>query len=196
VGLTRPSEHLPASTPEQSQYANGARSQQKAELGSQRLRGSVGPNSNDKRETPGMIAPPGCEHQCWKFNVRDGRGGQRSSGGRKWPDCGPNREMNEARGRGFLHGAGRSEAWAPLTSGTLYRRGRPRISLSAFLTLGTASSLSGAEIGGPKFESSPCTHPQALHSPHTGGPNRETNEPAVGLCGAIGAMIGPRLLRW
>src|SRR4029077_2914518 len=27
--------------------------------------------------------------------------------------AGPTGEMNEARGRGFLHGAGRSESWAP-----------------------------------------------------------------------------------
>lgn len=32
------------------------------DAGSRRLKGSVGPNSSDKSETLGMIAPPGCEH--------------------------------------------------------------------------------------------------------------------------------------
>jgi hypothetical protein len=82
----------------------------------------------------------------------------------------PTGETKGGEGRGFLHGAGRSEAWAPLTSGTLYRLGRPRISLSAFLPRYRIIFI-GAEIEGPKFESS--LHPsQALHSPHNGGPNR------------------------
>jgi hypothetical protein len=61
-----------------------------------------------------------------------------------------------SEGRGFLHG-GRSKYRGPLmTSGllrliggcTVYRLGRPRISLaSAFLAIGTASSfIEGAEI--------------------------------------------------
>jgi hypothetical protein len=69
-------------------------------------------------------------------------------------------------GREFLHGAGRSESWAPLTSGTLYRPGRPRISLaSAFLPLGTASSLSGPKSRGRNLKAPPAPIAHALHSP-------------------------------
>jgi hypothetical protein len=64
--LTPPSEHLPASTAEESRAANDARCQPKAALGSQPLKENVGRNSSDKRETLEMIVPPGCE-QCWKF---------------------------------------------------------------------------------------------------------------------------------
>ncbi len=63
----------------------------------------------------------------------------------------PNRETNEARGRGFLHGSNRSEAWAPHDIRYVVPTGPPsHFPPSAFLTLGTASSLSGAEIEGPK----------------------------------------------
>jgi hypothetical protein len=68
---------------------------------------------------------------------------------------GPNRETNEARGEGSCTGPIEVNRGPLMTSGTLYRLGRHRTSLaSAFLTVGTASSLSR----GPKFEMLPRTH--------------------------------------
>jgi hypothetical protein len=49
---------------------------------------------------------------------------QKALGGVRDGLYGANRETNEARGRGFLHGAGRSESWAPhdIRSGQAHRR--------------------------------------------------------------------------
>jgi hypothetical protein len=72
--------------------------------------------------------------------------------------AGPQRKSNEVTGGGFLPGAGRS-SWAPhdILIGPLYGvpTGPPsHLPRTAFLTVGTASSLSR----GPKFEMLPRTH--------------------------------------
>jgi hypothetical protein len=91
----------------------------------------------------------------------------------------PNRETNEARGRGFLHGAGRTESWAPHDIRYVVPTGPPsHFPPSVFLPLGTASSLSGAEIEGPKFER---LRPRPSHvlctRPHgVAGPQRKSDE--------------------
>ncbi len=93
--------------------------------------------------------------------------------------------MNEARGRGFLHGVGRSESWAPLISGlvrliggcTVYRPGRPRISLRPLSSPSVPHHLyRGPKSRGRNFKISPCTHRRLCTRPQNGGPNRETNE--------------------
>jgi hypothetical protein len=51
----------------------------------------------------------------------------------------PNWETNEARGRGFLHGAGRSKAWALMTSGLLKLTGGAALAREG--QSGTSSAL-------------------------------------------------------
>jgi len=91
---------------------------------------------------------PGPTHS--KMDELDG-GGSCTGGSIRIGPSVPIRFWSESIGRYFVHSA---EATAAPTH--------------ALLTLGTASSLSGAEIEGPKFESSPCTHRRlCTRHPHT-----------------------------
>jgi hypothetical protein len=91
------------------------------------------------------------------------------------------------RGARFLHGAGRSESWAPhdLRSAQAHRRlysvptGPPsHFPPSAFLTLGTASSLSGGRNRGAEILKAPPTpSPMLCTRPHrVAGPQRKSDE--------------------
>jgi hypothetical protein len=99
----------------------------------------------------------------------------------------PNRETNEARGEGSCTGPVEVNRGPLMTSGTLYRLGRPRISLRPLSSPSVPHHLyRGPKSRGRNFKSSPCTHRRLCTRPQNGRPNRETNE-----VGGGGSCTGP-----
>ena len=96
---------------------------------------------------------------------------------------GPNWETNEARGGGSCTGPVEVNRGPLMTSGTLYRPGRPRISLRPLSSPSVPHHLyRGPKSRGRNFKSSPCTHRTGSALAHrTAGPTGKRRRRGAGV---------------